>query len=256
MRKALSLFLLAWVGMLLLGPAYGGETVVLYRQVFGLEKEKVTSLDGGETALNIMAGAVGWEEYAGAEGVRQKVYSIGGARGQPEDLGNVNSTVQERSQSNGFAHFGLDQDGTVHLAILTEAEAVAAQGADLDPAHYESLTFQWRGGSNIDKRLAGMGQRVAVQIGGGWFVSDEIFRNNLKWKGFAEMAQTFQVQFKTDGASWHDLQFDPGAVLKAVDTARTEPLPAGAITNFGIFTETEAKGTAFLDTFEVIGVKK
>jgi hypothetical protein len=244
------------LGMFLVGTGQAGETVVLYRQVFGLEKEKVVNREGGETALNIMAEAVGWEEYYGAEGVRRKVYSVGGARGQPEDLGNVNSTVIERSQTNGFAHFSLDTDGTVHLAILTENEALAAQAADLDPAHYETLIFQWRGGSNIDKRLAGMGQRVAVQIGGRWFVSNEIFKNNLKWKGFAEMAQTFELRFKPDGAMWHDLQFDAGAVLKAADSARTEPLPAGAITNFGIFTETESKGTAFLDTFEVTGVKK
>ena len=68
--------------------------------------------------------------------------------------------------------------------------------------------------------------RVAVEIGGQWYASEETFANSvLTWQ---------QRSLDLDGASWRLLDFQPGSEL-ALGNAAT--LPNGLITAFGLYSD-------------------
>jgi hypothetical protein len=110
-----------------------------------------------------------------------------------------------------------------------------------------SITFWMRG-------FTSGGGRVAVRIDSNdtpednaddlWFATSNLF---------AEAGSTFVQQsfsFTTIASVWRDISFTPEVQLALAETARTESLPTGSITGFGMFFDISAGGIR-LDDYTV-----
>lgn len=222
---------------------------VLYRNIFSWS---ATTRDG---ALgNGQPHIVGWQQFTGAEGKSGETYSVNAGIGMPTDLENVNSSAKgDGGTENGYFYPGVKPHSVV-LSVLASEE----QGAvgSIDPAEFSALAFRWYGSVQRE----GVSQRLAIQINNDkWFVFAQPFSKVIGWKPFRENAGQNVVEFSPAAANWRELAFAPDSELKMSDEALAADLPAGPITNFGIFSENLTDGerlSSSFDTFEVAGTKK
>jgi len=166
--------------------------------------------------------SVNWEHFYSGEG---HAWVVGGVLGQPQDLPNISTAQPEK---------------TVYIKT------------DLDPSHYKSLVFRWYSGANTDVHT----QRLAIQIGSRWFVSENVFQNSIGWEPFAEKALQASFAFTPDAAQWRELLIEPGNKFRLAESSLTENLPAGPVKNFGIFCENPGgapQTSSIVDTFEIAG---
>lgn len=213
------------------------EEVILYRQVFG---------NDGEGNGNISS--VNWEYFSNGE---VHAWCIGPALGQPQDLPNISTSQPAKSLEKGVLNCGTPPDG-YFFARPSASERIAFIKADLDPSHYKNLVFRWYSGSTTDEHA----QRLAIQIGSRWFVSEAAFQNTIGWGGFPEKSLQASFDFTPTGSSWRELFVEPGNKFRLGDQPLGENLPAGPIKNFGIYCENPGgmpQTSSTVDTFEVAG---
>lgn len=216
-----------------------GEEVVLYRQVFGNDKEGNADI----TMIN-------WEHFFSGE---PQPYCVAGVPGQPQDLPNVNTVQPAKSIENGLLSCAAPTDG-YYFARPAASERIAFIKADLDPSHYKSLSFRWYSACHTENQT----QRLAIMVGNKWYVSDFPFQNVAGWAPFTEKAVQATVDFTADKGAWRELISEPGNKFRVAEQTLTENIPAGAIKNFGIFCENPGgppQTSSAVDTFEVVGVK-
>ncbi len=242
-------FPLAVVSVLALVPARAQQEEVLYRNIFSWS---ATTRDG---ALgNGQPRVVGWQQFTGAEGKSGETYSVNAGVGMPTDLENVNSSANGNGGTeNGYFYPGVKPHSVV-LSVLASEE----QGAvgPIDPAGFSALAFRWYGSVQRE----GVSQRLAIQINNDkWFVTAQPFSTVIGWKRFNEKAVQTVVEFTPAASFWRELSFTPDSELKMSESNLTADLPAGPITNFGIYSENSGDGerlASMFDTFEVAGTKK
>lgn len=243
LRPAFFLFLLAAA----LSAARAQEEV-LYRNIFSWS---ATTRDGG--LGNGQPRAVAWQQFTGADGKSGETYSVNAGIGLPTDLDNVNSSATVVSQENGFFYPGV-KPHSVALSVLG-AEEQGAVG-HIDPAQFTALAFRWYGSVQRE----GVTQRLAIQINNDkWYVTEQTYGKIIGWKPFKDHAAQNVVDFSPTAANWRELIFSPDSELRIADQPLDADLPAGPITNFGIFSENGTDGerlASYFDTFEVVGTKK
>jgi hypothetical protein len=226
------------VTALLLGCAtLHAEETILYRQVFGKEGEG-----------NADIATVNWEHFFSGEG---HAWVVGGVLGQPQDLPNINTAQPAKKLDTGVLNCSPQPDG-YYFARPTASERIAFIKTDLDPSHYKSLIFRWYSGANTDAHT----QRLAIQIGSRWFVSENVFQNAIGWDPFAEKALQASFEFSPDAAQWRELLVEPASKFRLAENPLTENLPTGPIKNFGIFCENPGgtpQTASVVDTFEIAG---
>lgn len=229
------------------GLAQAQQEEVLYRNTFSC-----SATDQNGNPANSMNPAVNWNEYRDADAKSDATYSVGGVPGKPVDLENVNSSAQVFGPEKGYMHPGVPPRSW--LLTIPNDEEISSIG-EIDPSKFGKVIFRWYGGLHID----GFTQRLAVQIGGSnWYVFSKPFTPVIGWKPFSENAVQNVVEFDPAAANWRELTFSPDAELK-LGEAPAADLPAGPITNFGLFSENtteERHVSSMFDTFEVVGLKK
>lgn len=237
-------FLLLVPAMLAVAQA---QEEVLYRNIFSWS---ATTRDG--QLGNGQPHSVAWQQFTGAEGKTGETYSVNAGIGLPTDLDNVNSSATVESKENGFFYPGVKPHSVV-LSVLTPEEQGAA--GTLDPAQITGLSFRWYGSVQRE----GVNQRLAIQINNDkWYVTEQTYGKVIGWKPFKDNASQNVVDFSPTGSNWRELVFSPDSELKISEQHLDADLPAGPITNFGIFSENTTEGerlASYFDTFEVVGTK-
>ncbi len=184
---------------------------------------------------------------AGSSGVPANAMLSGGPSA-PTDGPNVNATQTTAGTSTGFVPL-LSANGADQFLLETGEDP-------LDPAVQTPATFNWYAGS----AYAGDAQQLAVEIGGQWYVStlaDAVPAGATNGMLFSTTAQRFTVNYDPAAGDWDALDFAVGSPL-TVGPATTAALPAGPITNFGVYaTIADNSGTSvtnertYVDSFEV-----
>lgn len=234
---------------ILLATSVASAQSVVYRETFG-----------NNTAGNISLSVAGWAVHGGGGLVRTADTGIGisSATGRGTTLANVNAGSSS-SLTNGFIFAGFQNAGqsgannfTANGAgILWTNEYTIGRGAQ----ELSSVSFYLGNGGT------GATVRVALQIGGGWYVSNQTFANNPAVAsgtfGASSVLNTFN--FTTSASAWRQLNFNApsltanGSQLSLVGTTLASALPSGDVTAFGLYVDAVAtnNGTVRVDSFEI-----
>lgn len=194
---------------------------VIYREVFGNS--------GGSVDIRTLPNAYGWETYASNGGQFSSNNAIVSAdTTSPSNLASlpaVNSGATGNTPlDNGRTFFG----GVTSRFLSYTSEYV------VDRSAFTVNTIQY------DQRGTGPAVSVAVRIDGSWFVSASIANDNAN-----NVWSTVSHNFAT--TTWSNLNFTAGSVLSIGSSAT---LPAGNITAFGIYSESNFNGVR-MDGFTI-----
>jgi hypothetical protein len=221
------------LGTLLVLPAGARAQTVLYRQIFA-------NTTPGATANQSFADAgITWQAHVGGTATAQLgpgVTPISNGAGTPNgasSLANVNASGAAGPQGVGFVSTFNFTGGNVQNIIWTNEFITAIAGVG------DIRFFQ---ASN-----AGVAPfRVALQVGGSWFVSQTLTNNNPTASAGALNTLTLAT------ATWQTLNFTPGSALGLPGAATTLPT-SGNLTAFGLYADSRS-GTSRFDTYEIRSV--
>ncbi len=206
---------------------------VIYRETFGATTD--------QTVLT----AAGWNGLVGATAAAAVTsqFSLSSAAGRPADLDNVNAGTSA-SQSQGFV---FNSNNTSNILLYT-----AEYPVDTSLNQITTITF-YVGNSGNGAQLAANGFRVALEVGGNWYASDQLLVNSTgvaNAAAFGANAQQVTFNFTSTAAAWRSLTVNPGTSL-ALGPALGADLPSGTITAFGVYSDTGSSQTRRIDTFEI-----
>lgn len=160
--------------------------------------------------------------------------------GRPNDAVNVNAPIS-LSNTNGIAYLSNGTGpGVIYTALFYTTHFT------IDRSAYGVESFQWYANQSTG---AGTSQRLAVQVGGSWFVTTTVTPPEGSFGTFSTGAALQTVVFDT--ASWYSLTASLGSPF-AIGGSST-PLPGGNITGFGLYVDngTVASNYSRFDTFMV-----
>lgn len=179
-------------------------------------------------------------QSGGAQSGSQEAASKG--LGAPAGLQNVNAGDLDPSTTldRGFAANFSNQN--TYFGFTNEFS--------IDQSAFDIEQISWyQGNNNANAEL-----RVALQIGGQWYVSNQVFTNPAVGSGddFVNEAVPKVFTFSTDASEWLDLIFTPGSEL-TLGNSLANPLPAGTITGFGLYGQAPSGFTMRFDTYQIEG---
>lgn len=213
---------------------------VVYREIFPTDSILGT--------LDI--GSANWVGNRGALGVQ---IGVGGVvipplNGSPTNAQPVNSSPTNSGIALGYVLDGNSaQNAPINRIIWTNEFAIPLinQGGS---------TWSWHQG-NSNTALAAENVRLAIQIGGSWFATSQVFTNPdvLLDTDFSANAATETFAFTRTAAAWRDLTFVPGTSL-ALGAVRGSDIPQGDITAFGLYSDVPLASVSRFDTFEVSAI--
>jgi len=212
------------------------EEMPIYRETFGNDS-------GSDQGL----GYSDWIGYYGSSAtllpdtgsLRADVTSLDGPS---TGSGPINSDLDNNETDNdvtatGFGRLLWPVGGGVSPALVyTEEFVVERDRLQVDSISWDQAT---NGGTDSFQ--------VALEIGGDWFVSDEVFTgpNNSSSGTFDTNAMQMSLDFQA--ALWRSLAFTPGSTLGAPGSLVA--LPDGDITAFGLYGSFNA--TMWFDTYTI-----
>ena len=201
-----------------------GTSVMLYREVFP-----------NNTAGNITLASAGWYNHDTAAGLPDTTNNgVSNLTGRPVGEYAVNSNPVSAETSAGFAS---DWDAANAVEFIWTDEFT------VDRAGYQIQNIRWYQGNS----QAGTEMRVAVRIGGLWYVTSQVFTNAaMTGAQFGTNAEEKILDFNT--ASWNTFNFTESSVLSIGGAVS---LPAGDITAFGLFTANNPNGFIRFDSFTI-----
>jgi hypothetical protein len=257
--KSLAAFTAAIVVVLLSNVNASAE--VIYRETFGRP--------GPGTTSNIGPTNFHWIRYNTAGTLTSLTGGVNGGGsagtevGRPTDLANVNAGNNSDGTSGAYALGWAFMDGTSRLAYTPEYS--------FNPADYQagSLTFSWYQGNNTS--IADNDFRLALQIGGAWYVSSQSFANTASVTGGGNFgtlaagaggAEFMSLIYDSAAANWLTLDFTgsynhldgttttSGAL--ALGSAAESDL-SGMITGFGLYRNATGQNARW-DSFQIEGI--
>ncbi len=241
--RASQLFCLVLLAATLL-PA--GAQTVLYRETFGSNAP-----NPGSTNVTLSGNAyiaTDWKLYGGAtatdytttDTAAGDIISNGGPGAPDTGLANVNTGHTETSQAYGFVFLNLSAGGTGYTRALLDVT-----GQSLAIANYSALTFSWYAANNS----ATDAQRVAIQVGGIWYVSASTFTTPASTTGITSPTLE-SLTFNAAATNWNVLNFTAGTTLSMGSTAGSAL--SGTITGFGVYIDGGTDRNR-IDAFTVTG---
>lgn len=210
---------------------------VIYRETFSTSVNNVS-----------LTGSAGWAAHSASAGTRHTdptLYGLSNQVGRPTGLANVNSGDTD-ALNTGFAFIASGPN--ISTLLWTDEYTV-----DRSVFAVSSITF------NMGNASTGSIARVAVEIGGAWYATDQTFQNTVTTSSaanFAANAQTMTFSFTSEATAWRALSFATPDPLTADTTAFSlggttleSILPTGDITAFGIYMTSQ--NTMRFDTFTI-----
>jgi|ERR1039458_51683 hypothetical protein len=226
---------------------------VIYREVFG----NLAAPTGTNSSFNIAN--MGWYGYWGGTAASQESatynqFGVSAAAGDPSNLDNVNAGGPALSTTYGL---GFTSGGTLTPGANSRI-LVGTSQYTVDPAATNIQTISFYAGSgNSGGSIPGF--RIAVEIGGNWYATAQVFANTTavgSIGSFPTGAQQQIFNWTTAASAWDTLTFVPGTSL-VLGSAVGSDLPSAPITAFGLYsdpvTNAAAASTRRWDTFEIDG---
>ncbi len=208
----------------------------IYRETFG-------NASGTDQGLSY----AGWVGYYGSSATLlpdtgQPRGDIAALAGASTTLGPINSDPNNNEPDNGVGATGFGRllwpsgGGVSPALVYTDEFTVNRSLFEIDTIRWDQAT---NGGTDSF--------RVAVEIDGNWYVSDELFTgpNNGSSGTFGANAMEMSLDFEL--AAWRSLDFTPNVALGTPGGFVT--LPGGDITAFGLYGSYNR--TMWFDTFTI-----
>jgi hypothetical protein len=230
---------LKFTGMIVLFLGVWSSTAhaadVIYRETFGNNSAGNLRFDQINTSWKIYTGSTATDETASRQVVAPAASAPSGG------LDNVGTGQASLNTTTGLAYMSGGTPGSPLTGLFVTT------GLDVSTSLYSGITFSWYAGNNRTDIV----QRLAVQIGSFWYVTDQAFTTTAVASAstFQADAQIQSFTFVTTGSAWRDLAFTAGSSLVAGSIARTLDLSSANITGFGLYVENS--GTARFDTFSI-----
>jgi hypothetical protein len=199
---------------------------VIYRETFGNK--------AGNNSLSALSANINsWNAYETTVSSATTRGVVSNGAGASTTLDNAGTGFSSLSLTNGFVY-----TETINIPYLVVTTALT-----LNQSQYSGITFTWDAKNNN----AASTQRIAVQIGGNWYVSAQTFSTSTNtWT-----AQSFS--FTNTSTAWIDLtaQISSNKLPDSVAaTSLTSALPTGNITSFGLYLG-KFNDTQRIDTFAI-----
>src|SRR3974390_622026 len=242
MKKALAVTFSAVT--ILLSTQVSPAQVPIYREVFG----------NTSTGVNVLLSTVGWHGAWGATATDSSNpspnnFGISSSVGSPTNLDNVNAGGPASTTTNGY----IFTSGTgASLNNWIAYQNTYTVNTAVTPI--QTISFYCGSADNVTYGIPGA--RIAVQIGGNWYVTSQVFSNTVSVSSganFNSLAQQVSFTWTTAASAWDSLTFVPGASL-VLGSALTSPLPGGNIPAFGLYSAQDpgsGNATRRFDTFEI-----
>jgi hypothetical protein len=242
-----------------LGATTGFADTILYRETFGNT--------GGNQLYSFSGWALHSVSSTNVVNVRtaDTNQGIGPAVGKPTaaEFTNVGAGTTV-STNNGLAYLQLQsnfgaQFGAGAAALAWTNEHVA-NGATFTTGQIGSISFYLGNGST------GTPVKIAIQVGGAWYVSAADFTSDLAVSSAADFnarATEKTFTFTRDAAAWRTLNFTPGSNplqdngagnLAVGGSSLVANLIDGNVTAFGFFVPSGATATVRVDTFTITAI--
>jgi len=206
---------------------------VIYRETFGGPSTPAANVntnfefDGwsgywSPTAQNEAAGntAGAWNNFG-----------AGSSLGIPTNLTNINAGIEART--NGFPFSSGFNSVSNNLLVYTTEYTV-------DTSIFSISTISFYSGNTSNTFPNGMpGWRIAVQIGGAWYASDQLLIQTsivANAAGFNTSGQKLVFNWTTAAGAWDALTFVPGVTL-ALGPNTGLALPGGNLDAFGLYSD-------------------
>ena len=218
----------------------------IYRQVFG----NSTNVSSANVALS----TVGWQGNWGptatdSSNPSPNNFGLSASVGSPTTLDNINAGGPASTTINGY----MFTSGTgANLNNWIAYQNTYTVNTAVTPI--QTISFYCASAANGAYGIPGA--RIAVQIGGNWYVTSQVFSNTVSVSSGSNvnsLAQQVTFTWTTAASAWDSLTFVPGASL-VLGSALTSPLPGGNLTAFGLYSDQEPGGgnaTRRFDTFEI-----
>jgi len=228
---------------------------VIYRETFGGPSTPAANVntnfefDGwsgywSPTAQNEAAGnaAGAWNNFG-----------AGSSLGIPTNLTNINAGIEART--NGFPFSSGFNSVSNNLLVYTTEYTV-------DTSIFSISTISFYSGNTSNTFPNGMpAWRIAVQIGGAWYASDQLLiQTNIVGNAaaFNTSGQQLIFNWTTAAGAWRSLDFTAGTSLVLSNSALGSDLPGGNLDAFGLYSDPAVNtngvgGTATRrwDTYEI-----
>jgi hypothetical protein len=237
------LYRVASLMALTVGPSLFGTTLYLENFLRG----------DGTTSLSVGIPTINWEAYTGSSATDSTnastlVYST--ANYGASDAVAVNSqqsgVVYPAQSAHGFL-------GGSSASLSFGTALIVTDEYSIDTSAYTVDSFTWAMGNNNTS----IGVRVAVQIDGNWYASNQLFTNTtavVSYTSFPTQAETMTFTFTTDANAWRSLSLEVGTSLTISGTTLASDLPSGTITAFGWYVEGMTGNSALrLDDYTITG---
>jgi hypothetical protein len=244
------------VGTTLVLTALSCATVhatVLYRQTFGTTTVSTTTGAFSAWGWSANIGTTATDESGNTTTLGAAVNQTANASrpGTSDPIGNVNASPVIGATPAAYGQglpFATVAAGNA-LLWTSEYATTSGTGSGINPSAYSALSMSWyEGNAGTDASW-----RVAVEIGGSWYVSQQTFANTVATGSAAAFATTAVQEtfnFTTAASSWDTLNFTSGSTL----TLGTQPGSAlsGNIDAFGLFSDVPGTvGNRRVDSFEI-----
>jgi hypothetical protein len=182
-------------------------------------------------------------------------FGVGSSLGRPSGLNNVNAGANV-GNTNGFPFSSGFLSVSNNILTYTTEYTV-------DPTLWNVGSISFYSGNTSNTFPKGMpGSRIAIQIGGNWYVSatNMVQNNNIaNAAAFATSGQQMIFNWTTAASAWDSLTFVPGTSL-AVGSVLGSDLPSAPITAFGLYSDPSVNtngvggiATRRWDTYEIDG---
>ena len=203
----------------------------------------------------------GWQGFWGptalpASNPSPNNFGISSSIGSPQGYTNINAGAQVNSINGYLFTSGTGAALTNWIAYETNYTVNTSVYSIQDISFYCASTALAGGGTPT--------ARVAVQMGGNWYVTSQVFSNTYSVSGGSNVhnppdgsstsgAQRVTFTWTTAASAWNSLTFVPGSSL-AMGSVLTSPLPGGNITGFGLYSDPEpnaGSATRRFDSYEI-----
>lgn len=228
----------------LLSTVIGLQAAPLYQQDFafsGVQADRPPVTDYG-WQLSFTDG-----DENNVASVTASGFSGGNPTGAVAEVGSPTGAFDGGTTGVAYMYFGTANVATAFMLFKTDADPISQN----EP----NLAFDWWYGTQSTNGNV----RLAVEIGGDWFVSTQSFSSTTSTSTAQMVSQGLNanVVFDPSAANWADLDFTPGEAFTVSDTftARATDLPSGDITSFGFYSynpnDGDIRGTS-IDSVQVI----
>lgn len=148
------------------------------------------------------------------------------------------TAINESSSSSGVfirTNTGDPQQGFVYRGI-TSAAGIALFTCEnvtpnVDTDNLRTFSLEIANGSTADQI------RLAIKVGNNWYATNATYVSTANSSSGGDWSQSniISLSFARTAALWRDVTLVPGSSLELGGAARSQPLPEGVITGWGVF---------------------